>query len=249
MQPEAILLRHGESHWCRENRICGWSDIELSELGIVQTIYAARRLARLHDKIDIVFTSVLRSSIRTAWIVLQELDALWVPIEKNWRLNERHYGALQGLDPSVVVRDYGDEQFHLWCRSFRIRPPILSHNDPRHPRFDARYRAIGPSQLPISESLEDCLHRILPFWTQFIVPHLRKGERILLISHGDSLRALSKYLEHLSDSEVEKRIFPHAVPVLYRFNEQMELVSRDILQNEATHGDRRLELSCDDILQ
>ena len=232
MPAEAIIIRHGESLCCAQERFCGWSDSALSDVGIAQSLYAARLLARAGYSIDMVFTSVLHCAIRSAWIVLEELNRLWVPMEKNWRLNERHVGVLQGMKHATVLREFGADQYQRWCRHFSARPPVLTNDDPRHPRFDPRYLALGPSQLPTAESLQDCLQRILPYWTQTIVPHLRRGERVLLVSHGECLRALSKHVEEISDNAIENLFYPHALPVLYRFNERIELIEREILGQE-----------------
>ena len=205
-----ILLRHGQSQWNLENRFTGWVDVDLSEQGV--------REAAL--EVDLAFTSVLKRAIRTLWIVLDELDRMWVPVYRSWRLNERHYGALQGLDKAETAARYGEEQVKLWRRSYRVRPPELSPDDPRHPRFDPRYAALDPRVLPSAESLEETLLRVLPYWHERIVPALRSGARVLIAAHGNSLRALVKYLDALSEEAVVELNIPTGFPLLYQLDDR-----------------------------
>ncbi len=221
---KCIMIRHGQSLWNLENKFTGWTDIALSEQGIKEAIEAGKNLKKANFQIDIAFTSVLKRAIDTLDYVLKEMNQTGVPIEKSWRLNERHYGALQGLNKKETALKYGDEQVHIWRRSFDVLPPLLDQDDPRNPEFDPIYQGI--EDLPLGESLETCQKRVLPFWHSHIEPALRKGKNVLVVAHGNSLRSLIMYLDHLSKSEVLELELPTGLPVVYTFNEQVEVTSK-----------------------
>jgi 2,3-bisphosphoglycerate-dependent phosphoglycerate mutase len=218
-----VLVRHGESEWNLENRFTGWTDVDLSQHGIEEAHQAGRLLAAGDFSFDICFTSVLKRAIHTLWMVLDETDLAWIPVERHWWLNERHYGALQGLNKAETAQEYGAEQVHLWRRSFRVRPPALSLDDPRHPRFDRRYAHLDPGRLPATESLEDTLLRVMPHWHKTVTPHLEKGANVLVVAHGNSLRALVKHLDGLTDDAVTDLNIPTGVPLVYQFREGLEV--------------------------
>ncbi len=224
-----VLLRHGQSSWNLENRFTGWTDVDLSEQGIAESHWSGRQLAAAGFDFDVAFTSVLKRAIRTLWIVLDEMDLLWIPVVRHWRLNERHYGALQGLNKAETAERFGAEQVYLWRRSFDVRPPALSLDDPRHPRFDRRYAQLDPAQFPATESLQDTLNRVMPYWHHVIVPQLRRGERVLIVAHGNSLRALVKHLDHIPDDRVPEVNIPTGVPLVYELDEQMRVLDRRYL--------------------
>jgi len=213
-----VLVRHGQSIWNLENLFTGWMDVDLSASGLEEARQAGRELAREHIVPDIVFTSVLKRAIRTQWLMLDELDLLWLPVERSWRLNERHYGALQGLNKAQTVERHGEAQVKIWRRSYDIPPPALSLEDPRHPRFDRRYAEVSAADLPATESLKDTLARVLPCWEQRIAPELGRGRQVLVVAHGNSLRALVKMLDGLSEQEVIELNIPTGVPLLYEFD-------------------------------
>jgi 2,3-bisphosphoglycerate-dependent phosphoglycerate mutase len=218
-----VLLRHGESEWNLENRFTGWTDVGLSGRGIEEAHRAGRLLAADKLSFDVCFTSVLKRAIHTLWIALDEMDVAWLPVERRWWLNERHYGALQGLNKAETAQQHGAEQVHLWRRSFRVRPPALSLDDPRHPRFDRRYADLDPVQLPATESLEDTLLRVMPHWRKTVTPRLEKGANVLVVAHGNSLRALVKHLDGLTDDAVTDLNIPTGVPLVYQFREGLEV--------------------------
>lgn len=221
-----VLLRHGQSEWNRQNRFTGWVDIDLTTFGIDEGRRAGRFLHEAGFSFDIAFTSLLKRAVRTLWLVLEELDMLWLPVEKTWRLNERHYGALQGLDKAEMADRFGKEQVFLWRRSFNVKPPPLGLDDPRHPRFDPRYAHVAPAYLPAAESLENTLTRVLPCWQEAIMPRLRAGDRVLVVAHGNSLRALIKYLDRIPDQDVPGLSIPTGIPIVYELNERLEAVRR-----------------------
>ena len=232
MDTRVVLLRHGESLWNKENRFTGWTDVDLSEHGVTQAQQAGRLLASRGFHFDRAFTSVLKRAIRTLWIVLDEMDLTWVPVERSWRLNERHYGALQGLNKAETARERGIEQVHLWRRSFAVRPPYLDVGDPRHPRFDPRYAHLALAELPATESLQDTYQRVVPYWEQAIAPCIARGERVLISAHGNSLRALVKYLDGISDEEIPNLNIPTGVPLVYEMDEHLAVQQRYYLGNE-----------------
>ena len=213
-----VLVRHGQSIWNLENLFTGWTDVDLSPQGCDEARQAGRELAREDIQPDVVFTSVLKRAIRTQWLMLDELDLLWLPVTRSWRLNERHYGALQGLNKSQTVERRGEAQVKIWRRSYDIPPPPLALDDQRHPRFDRRYAGVDARELPATESLKDTLARVLPYWEQSIVPELKRGRQVLVVAHGNSLRALVKMLDGLSEQAVVELNIPTGVPLLYEFD-------------------------------
>jgi 2,3-bisphosphoglycerate-dependent phosphoglycerate mutase len=231
--PTLVLLRHGESDWNRENRFTGWTDVDLSEAGIAEAHAAGRLLREGGFDFDLAFTSVLRRAIRTLWICLDELDRMWLPVEHSWRLNERHYGALQGLNKAETAAEYGDEQVHLWRRSYDIPPPPLPPGDERDPGRDPRYAGLSPAELPRAESLKDTVARFLPAWHELIVPEVRAGRRVLIAAHGNSLRALVKYLDGISDEEIPGLNIPTGVPLVYELDPELRPISHRYLGDPA----------------
>jgi 2,3-bisphosphoglycerate-dependent phosphoglycerate mutase len=216
-----VLVRHGQSTWNIQNLFTGWTDVDLAPLGCDEARQAGRELKREGIVPDLVFTSVLKRAIRTQWLMLEELDLLWLPVERSWRLNERHYGALQGLDKAQTVERHGAEQVQIWRRSYDIAPPALASDDPRHPRFDPRYRAVDPADLPATESLKDTLARVLPYWSERIAPQLQRGQLVLIVAHGNSLRALVKMLDGLSEQAIIELNIPTGVPLLYELDDAL----------------------------
>jgi len=213
-----ILVRHGQSIWNVENLFTGWTDVDLSEHGRAEAAQAGRELLQEKLAPDIAFTSVLKRAIRTLWIMLDEMDRMWLPVERAWRLNERHYGALQGLNKGQTVAQHGEAQVKIWRRSYDIPPPALAVEDPRHPRFDPRYAGVPPELLPATESLKDTLARVLPFWHARIAPELRLGRNVLVVAHGNSLRAMVKMLDEVSEAEIVELNIPTGVPLLYELD-------------------------------
>jgi 2,3-bisphosphoglycerate-dependent phosphoglycerate mutase len=224
-----ILVRHGQSTWNVENLFTGWHDVDLSELGRQEAVLAGRELQNEKLEPHIAFTSVLKRAIRTLWLMQDTTDRMWIPVERSWRLNERHYGALQGLNKAQTVEKHGEAQVKIWRRSYDIPPPALSLDDPRHPRFDPRYAELDPKLLPASESLKDTLARVLPFWETRIVPELRANRNVLVVAHGNSLRALVKMLDLMSESDIVEFNIPTGVPMLYELDEQIQPASRRFL--------------------
>lgn len=216
-----VLLRHGQSAWNLENRFTGWVDVDLSEQGVQEAQNAAELLKEAGISFDYAFTSVLKRAIRTLWIVMDGMDLMWVPVERSWRLNERHYGALQGLNKQEMADKFGAEQVLAWRRSYNVPPPELKPDDPRHPKFDPRYQGLDQRILPASESLELTLKRTLPFWQDAIVPKVRAGHRVLIAAHGNSLRALVKYLDNISDKDIVGLNIPTGFPLIYELDESL----------------------------
>ncbi len=216
-----VLLRHGQSSWNLENRFTGWTDVDLSEAGVAEAHQAGKLLREGGYVFDVAITSVLKRAIRTLWIAMDELDQMWIPVINAWQLNERHYGALQGLNKAETAEKFGQEQVHLWRRSYAVPPPELEPDDPRHPRFDPRYASLTPQELPASESLELTLKRARPYWFDQIVPRLQSGQRLLIAAHGNSLRALVKHLDHVSDDDIVELNIPTGIPLVYELNEDM----------------------------
>jgi 2,3-bisphosphoglycerate-dependent phosphoglycerate mutase len=227
-----VLLRHGESLWNRENRFTGWTDAELSETGRLEARRAGRLLRDHGIEFDGAYVSVLKRAIHTLWLAKEAMDQIWLPEVKDWRLNERHYGALQGLNKAEIAEHYGSEQVHLWRRSFHGRPPALNLSDPRHPRFDRRYRTLLDERLPAAESLEDTLVRVLEAWHDSILPDMQAGKTLLIAAHGNSLRALVKHLDGLSVTEVEALNIPTGVPLVYEFDDGLSVLARYYLNEE-----------------
>jgi 2,3-bisphosphoglycerate-dependent phosphoglycerate mutase len=228
-----ILVRHGQSVWNVENLFTGWHDVDLSDQGRQEAAQAGRELQREKIEPHIAFTSVLKRAIRTLWLILDTSDRMWIPVERSWRLNERHYGALQGLNKAQTVEKHGEAQVKIWRRSYDIPPPALSPDDPRHPRFDPRYADVDPASLPATESLKDTLSRVLPYWESRIVPELRANKNVLIVAHGNSLRALIKMLDMMSESAIVEFNIPTGVPILYELDEQLQPVGHRFLGDPA----------------
>jgi 2,3-bisphosphoglycerate-dependent phosphoglycerate mutase len=217
-----VLLRHGESIWNKENRFTGWTDIDLSQKGIAEAKEAGQLLKKEGFVFDLAFTSVLKRAIRTLWLTLDELDLMWIPVYNSWRLNERHYGALQGLNKAEMAAKYGEEQVLIWRRSYTIRPPALKKDDPRCPGNDPRYQDLDKKDLPFTECLKDTVERFLPYWQKVIAPEVKKGKRVIIAAHGNSLRALVKYLDKVSDSEIVQLNIPTGIPLVYELDDQLK---------------------------
>jgi len=215
---KVTLLRHGESVWNRENRFTGWTDVDLSDLGRDEARRAGRLLRENGFEFDVAFTSVLKRAVRTLWIALDEMDLMWIPVHKSWRLNERHYGKLQGLNKAETAAEFGEKQVLEWRRSYDVPPPALEPSDPRHPRGDRRYGALRESELPLTESLKDTVARFLPYWNETIAPAVKNGKRVLIAAHGNSLRALVKYLDNLDEKEVIDLNIPTGRPLVYELD-------------------------------
>jgi 2,3-bisphosphoglycerate-dependent phosphoglycerate mutase len=217
-----VLLRHGESTWNRENRFTGWTDVDLSDRGLDEAREAGRLLKVEGFTFDVAYTSVLKRAIRTLFVALDELDLLWIPVHKSWRLNERHYGALQGLNKAETTARHGEAQTKIWRRSYDIPPPPLAPDDERHPSRDRRYADLAPGDLPLTESLKDTVGRFLPYWHETIAPSIAAGRRVLIAAHGNSLRALVKYLDGLSDAAIVERNIPTGIPLVYELDEALK---------------------------
>ena len=220
-----VLLRHGESTWNRENRFTGWTDVDLTEHGVAEARRAGQQLREKGLEFDVAYTSVLKRAIRTLWIVLDELDQMWIPVHRSWRLNERHYGALQGLNKAETARKYGDQQVLVWRRSYDTPPPTLDSSDERFPGSEPRYADLDPRDIPLTECLEDTVARFLPFWHETIAPDVRAGKRVIIAAHGNSLRALVKYLDDVSDEDIVSLNIPTGVPLVYELDDSLKPVS------------------------
>ncbi len=226
---KVVLLRHGESTWNKENRFTGWTDVDLSEQGRSEAREAGRLLRDAGFVFDVAYTSVLKRAIRTCWTTLDELDLMWIPVVKNWRLNERHYGALQGLNKAETAAAHGEAQTKIWRRSYDIPPPPLSPDDPRHSSHDPRYASHAPNEIPATESLKDVVARFLPYWHGTIAPDLRAGRRVLITAHGNSLRALVKYLDHISDADIAELNIPTGIPLVYELDSELGAIRHEYL--------------------
>lgn len=229
MSTKLVLLRHGQSDWNLKNLFTGWTDVDLTERGRAEAAEAAGLLAAEGLEFDVAFTSVLKRAIRTLWIVMDGMDRMWVPVHRAWELNERHYGALQGLDKKETVARHGAEQVQIWRRSYATPPPPLEADDPRHPARDPRYAGIDPARLPGSESLKDTLERVQPYWEQSIVPSIRAGKRVLIAAHGNSLRALVKMLDGMSEEDIVGFNIPTGIPLVYELDDNLKSLGRDFL--------------------
>jgi 2,3-bisphosphoglycerate-dependent phosphoglycerate mutase len=216
-----VLLRHGESDWNRENRFTGWTDVDLSTKGVEEARAGGRLLKAGGYAFDMAFTSVLRRAIKTLWLALEEMDRMWIPVEHSWRLNERHYGALQGLNKAETAAKFGEEQVLVWRRSYDTPPPPLDPSDPRFPGGDPRYAHLDPASLPLTECLKDTVERVLPYWTGSIAPAIRAGKRVVVAAHGNSLRALVKYLDAVSDSDIVGLNIPTGIPLVYELDDSL----------------------------
>lgn len=217
-----VLLRHGESDWNRENRFTGWTDVDLSEKGVEEAISAGNEMKKAGYTFDVAFTSVLKRAIKTLNLALEQMDLLWIPVCKSWRLNERHYGALQGLNKAETAAQHGIEQTNIWRRSYDIPPPPLTPNDPRYPGKDPRYASLKPEELPLTECLKDTVARFLPYWHETIAPAVREGKRVLVAAHGNSLRALVKYLDDISEEEIVGLNIPTGIPLVYELDDDLK---------------------------
>jgi 2,3-bisphosphoglycerate-dependent phosphoglycerate mutase len=220
-----VLVRHGQSEWNLENLFTGWTDVDLSAHGRVEALQAGKELLREKLTFDIAFTSVLKRAIRTLWIILDEMDLMWIPVERSWRLNERHYGALQGLNKAQTAERHGAEQVKIWRRSYDIPPPPLETNDQRHARFDPRYKNLKPHEIPGTESLKDTLVRVMPYWESRIAPELKVNRNVLIVAHGNSQRALVKMLDGMSDQEIVEYNIPTGIPLVYELDDKLRKVS------------------------
>ena len=229
-----VLLRHGESTWNRENRFTGWTDVDLTTTGRKQAQDAGRILREHGFTFDVAYTSVLKRGIRTLWIVLDEMDLMWIPIHSCWRLNERHYGSLQGLNKSETALEFGERQVKLWRRSYDLRPPQVESSDGNHSSHDPRYKHLRPDELPLSESLKDTARRLWPCWQHSIAPALRRQERILIVAHGNSLRALVKYLDGISDNDIADVEIPCGIPLVYELDSDLNRIGSYYLGESVT---------------
>ncbi len=217
-----VLLRHGESEWNLANKFTGWTDVDLTLTGIRQARKAGELLAAEGFLFDKAYTSVLKRAIRTLWIALDEMDHMWIPVERSWKLNERHYGALQGLNKAETAAKYGDEQVLIWRRSYATRPPMLDSQDPRNAKFERKYEGLPESLIPLGECLADTVARVIPYWDETIAPDLRTGKRLIIAAHGNSLRALIKYLDDISDDDILKLNIPTGIPLVYELDENLK---------------------------
>src|SRR5215469_4128743 len=221
-----VLLRHGQSAWNEENRFTGWTDVDLSRRGQEKALEAAKLLKSHGYSFDSAYTSLLKRAIRTLWFVLDELDLMWIPVEKSWRLNERHYGALQGLNKAATAKKYSAEQVHLWRRSYDIPPPTLTKDDRRHPRYDPRYKTVPEADLPCTECLKDTIARFLPYWSAALAPSLAAGRSLIVAAHGNTLRALVKYLDGISDAAIPELEIPTGAPLVYELDDNLRPLAR-----------------------
>jgi len=227
--PTLVLLRHGESTWNKENRFTGWTDVDLSDAGREEAARAGSLLKAEGLSFDVSYTSLLKRAIRTLWIALDRLDLMWIPEHRSWRLNERHYGALQGLNKAETAALHGENQVKIWRRSYDVRPPALNPDDPRHAGRDVRYRSLAPSELPLTESLKDTVARFLPYWEETIAPEIQRGSRVLIVAHGNSLRALVKHLDRISDEDIIELNIPTGVPLVYELDDRLNPISHRYL--------------------
>lgn len=219
---ELVLLRHGESTWNKENLFTGWTDVGLSERGLQEAIDAGRLLLKEGYTFDVAYTSVLKRAIKTLWLVMEEMDLMWIPVYNSWRLNERHYGALQGLNKAQTAERYGEEQVKLWRRSYDIRPPALTPDDDRYPGKDPRYATLRPDEVPVTECLKDTVARTLPYWHETIGPAVRAGQRVIVAAHGNSLRGLVKYLDNIPDHDIVGLNIPTGIPLVYELDDELK---------------------------
>ncbi len=227
-----VLIRHGESQWNKENRFTGWTDVELSEKGNKEAIAAGKLLKEEGFIFDKAYTSVLKRAIKTLWHTLEGLDLMWIPVQRAWQLNERHYGSLQGLNKAETAQKYGDDQVLIWRRSYDTPPPPLKESDERYPGHDARYASLSKKELPLTECLKDTVARVIPYWKENIVPDIKAGKRLIIAAHGNSLRALVKYLDNISDEEILKLNIPTGIPLVYELDEDMKAISSKYLGNQ-----------------
>jgi len=231
--PTLVLLRHGESVWNKENRFTGWTDVDLSEKGIQEAGQAGNLLREQGFTFDVAYTSVLKRAVRTLWLVLDRMDLMYIPIFNSWRLNERHYGALQGLNKAETAAKFGEKQVKIWRRSYAIQLPALKEDDPRNPALDPRYRGLSKAETPLTECLKDTVERFLPYWHDTVAPAIRSGRRVIIAAHGNSLRALVKYLENISDDAIVELNIPTGMPLVYELDEKLKPRSSRYLGDEA----------------
>ena len=224
-----VLLRHGQSEWNLENRFTGWTDVDLSQTGVSEAIQAGELLREGGYEFDVAYTSVLKRAIRTLWLVLDEMDRMWLPVYRSWRLNERHYGALQGLNKAETAEKHGAQQVQIWRRSYDIRPPALTKEDPRYPGSDGRYQGLTEDQLPLTECLKDTVERFLPYWHEEIAPVIRQRKRVLISAHGNSLRALVKHLDEVSQEEIVGLNIPTGIPLIYQLDDNLKPIDHRYL--------------------
>jgi len=227
-----VLVRHGQSTWNLENRFTGWTDVDLSERGVQEAHEAAEALKEQGYTFDLAFTSVLKRAIRTLWIILSDMDLMWIPVYRSWRLNERHYGVLQGLNKKEMVDKHGLEQVQIWRRSYDTPPPALAEDNEQHPRFDPRYADVPREELPRAESLKMTLERVMPCWYQVIVPQLEEGKKVLISAHGNSLRALVKYLDSVSDEQITALNIPTGIPLVYELDDELKVLTHYYLADD-----------------
>ena len=219
---QLVLIRHGESAWNLENRFTGWADVDLTPKGTEQALAAGEKLRKAGYEFDLAYTSVLRRAIRTLWHVQDAMDLMWLPVVHSWRLNERHYGALTGLNKAETAQQYGDAQVHIWRRSYDVRPPLLEKDDERNPQNDPRYAKLSNSDIPLGECLKDNVERVLPLWNESIAPALKAGKRVLLVAHGNSIRSLIKYLDQVSDKDIMEINVPNGIPLVYELDDNLK---------------------------
>jgi 2,3-bisphosphoglycerate-dependent phosphoglycerate mutase len=230
---KVVLLRHGESEWNKENRFTGWTDVDLSEKGRTEAKAAGQKLKAEGYTFDLAFTSVLKRAIRTLWMALDEMDLMWIPVTNSWRLNERHYGGLQGLNKAETAAKYGEEQVHIWRRSYDVPPPKLEASDPRHPSHDPRYRTLSAKDLPLTECLKDTVARALPYWHDTIAPVLKAGRKVIIAAHGNSIRALVKMLDKVSDKDIAGLDIPTGIPLVYELDDALAPIKHYYLADQA----------------
>ncbi len=233
-----VLVRHGESQWNQENRFTGWVDVDLSEKGIIEAKEAGETLKNSGLLFDTTYTSVLKRAIRTHWIITEAMDKLWLPVTRSWRLNERHYGALQGLNKTEMALKHGEDQVKIWRRSFDVPPPALSYDDPQHPRFDLRYHDVAPHILPSGESLLLTIQRMAPLWNEQIKPQLMAGKNVLIVAHGNSLRAIIQTLENMSSEAILELNVPTGIPLLYELDSQLNVTQKQYLGDQQKIAER-----------
>ena len=229
---KVVLLRHGESTWNKENRFTGWTDVDLSEKGIHEAKKAGQTLKAEGFKFDLAYTSVLKRAIRTLWLAMDEMDLMWIPVIRHWRLNERHYGALQGLNKTETAKKYGDEQVKIWRRSYDIQPPALDKTDERYPGFDLRYKDLSDDELPLTECLKDTVARFVPYWEKTIAPTVQSGKKVLITAHGNSLRALVKYFDNIPDNEIVELNIPTGIPLVYELDKDLKPIKNYYLGDQ-----------------
>ena len=227
-----ILLRHGESVWNQENRFTGWTDVDLSAKGLQEANNAGKLLRKEGYIIDFAFTSLLKRAIRTLWITLDQMDLMWIPVDRHWRLNERHYGALQGLNKAETAKIHGEAQVKIWRRSYDIPPPAVDKSDPRYPGHDRRYKNLTTTHIPVTESLKDVVKRFLPLWQESIAPQIQQGKRIIIVAHGNSLRALVKYLDDVPNEEIVQLNIPTGIPLIYELDKELKPIQHYYLGDE-----------------